>query len=91
MRTLNERNFMVGIERSVIVGNVPPHRHNNFIVLDLACENARQLLDEVRAKKIVSGVCFQRSRGRTATLKELNHNPDSVARLKLEIQLTHGN
>lgn len=49
MRTLNERNFMVGIERSLIVGYVPAHRHDNFIVLDLACENARQLLDKVRS------------------------------------------
>lgn len=46
IRSLNERNFMVALELNSIP-NAPPHQHNNFIVLDLACENAKTLLEQV--------------------------------------------
>lgn len=46
IKTLNEKNFMVAIEGNLIT-NYPTHQHNNFIVLDLACENVPQLLEQV--------------------------------------------
>lgn len=48
MKALNERNFMVAIEQNVnVITNFPAHQHNNFIVLDFACENVTQLVDQV--------------------------------------------
>lgn len=68
IKTLNSRNFLVAIHRAVIE-SLPTHQHNNFIVLDLACENAKQLLEPVKVEVLfikrifdVSGNCFQRSR-----------------------------
>lgn len=45
MKALNEKNFMVSVQRAE-VKNLPINRqieHNNFFVLDFACENAAQL------------------------------------------------
>jgi hypothetical protein len=60
IRSLNELNFMVAINSFLI------HQHNNFIVFDLACENAKQTMEQVKQivelKRIVSGNCFQQSR-----------------------------
>lgn len=37
---------MAAIERSI--KNFPTHQHNNFIVLDFACENVEQFLKRVK-------------------------------------------
>lgn len=47
MKALNERNFMVSIQKSSLITELPTHQHNNFIVFDIACENSKQLLDRV--------------------------------------------
>lgn len=79
MKTLNERNFMVAIERNLIT-DIPPHHHNNVIVLDLACENAKQLLELVSVetfceeKKGLSVEIVFNNRDNSAKLKELFHN-----------------
>lgn len=64
MKTLNERNFMVAIHQNLINNTLPTHQHSNFIVLDFACENIKQLMKQViiTKKRIVSGNCFRLSR-----------------------------
>lgn len=65
MKALNEKRFMVAIHQNLIE-SFPIHQHNNFIVLDLACENVKPALKQVKLaaikKIIVSGNCFQLSR-----------------------------
>jgi hypothetical protein len=53
-KLLNERNFMVAIQNPTAITELPVHQHNNFIVFDFACENAKQLLDRVRKKNVLS-------------------------------------
>lgn len=47
LKALNERNFMVAIQKPSVITDFPIHQYNNFIVLDFACENSKQLLDRV--------------------------------------------
>ncbi|CRL00245.1 CLUMA_CG013518, isoform A [Clunio marinus] len=50
IKTLNMQNFMVSVQQEQDIINkssFPIHQHNNFIVLDLSCENSKQLLNEL--------------------------------------------
>lgn len=54
MKALNERGIMVAIQKPSVITDFPVHQHNNFIVLDFACENTKQLLDRVSKKNVLS-------------------------------------
>lgn len=46
---------MVAIQNPNAITELPIHQHNNLIVFDFACENAKQLLERVRKPKKNNG------------------------------------
>lgn len=81
---------MVAIDRELIT-NFPTHQHNNFIVMDLACENLLQLVKQVLCfKKYLSvEIVFNNREKLTQSWKSYTTIHHDIARLKMEIQLMY--